>query len=533
MSDNYNIDDILAEFADYSDNLGSASVKEPVKAAPAKPAAAPAPVSKPAPLNSEEDPFAVFDSKPYIRPSAEETAPAARAKEAPRSKADPDATRRYYIERRSAPVEEEYDDEEESVGKSRSKRPAVKIHSTKEVYDYEDEEDEEDEEEFHRPHAAVRALVALIFAVISLGVFAWSGMKLSLDHGSAAAVTMSQNQLDMASKLDVFVNNSTADALGDLAFIKKIYTIPATATVAPAPNAAKYGSVAIGDAAQILDVIEQARRSGLLDDQDVIFDPNVEFFEASDIQYYCDDTILAICWKQLVDGRICSMSEIKIADASQIRRKIVNDTFGSGERLFATELAASCNAVVAMNADFYGFRDLGLSVYQGQICRYDTHCDVLYIDRNGDFIIQKRDEIISREDAEQIIADNGVQFTIAFGPVIVENGEAVHLTDGYGGLGEMGMEYSRAGIAQVDTLHYLYMTVSHSDLAGFYAPRATVNQFADIFAGFGVKTAYNLDGGQTGELVFRGEPFNHIDFGSERTVSDIIYFATALPEDQR
>ena len=29
-----------------------------------------------------------------------------------------------------------------------------------------------------------------------------------------------------------------------------------------------------------------------------------------------------------------------------------------------------------------------------------------------------------------------------------------------------------------------------------------------------------------------GGPINQIDFGCERTVSDIIYFATAIPEEE-
>ena len=43
-----------------------------------------------------------------------------------------------------------------------------------------------------------------------------------------------------------------------------------------------------------------------------------------------------------------------------------------------------------------------------------------------------------------------------------------------------------------------------------------------------MRWAYCLDGGQTGEMVFRGRPYNHIDFGWERTVSDNIYFASAI-----
>ena len=63
-------------------------------------------------------------------------------------------------------------------------------------------------------------------------------------------------------------------------------------------------------------------------------------------------------------------------------------------------------------------------------------------------------------------------------------------------------------------------------------PRATVNQFAEIIATKNLRHAYNLDGGQTGEVVFNGKPYNHIDFGNERLLSDCIYFCTAIPESE-
>ena len=88
-----------------------------------------------------------------------------------------------------------------------------------------------------------------------------------------------------------------------------------------------------------MDVIEQARTFGLLDGQDVIFDPSTEFYWDSDIRCYCDETILAICWKEKINDRVCSFVEVKLADGSQIRRKLVNDTFGSNEKAVASELS--------------------------------------------------------------------------------------------------------------------------------------------------------------------------------------------------
>ena len=89
------------------------------------------------------------------------------------------------------------------------------------------------------------------------------------------------------------------------------------------------------------------------------------------------------------------------------------------------------------------------------------------------------------------------------------------------------MGYSRAGIGQMGPLHYLYMSLNH----GSQEARWNINQFAKHFAEKPVLTAYCLDGGQTGEVVFRGRPYNYIDFGVERRVSDILCFTSAVPAD--
>ena len=286
----------------------------------------------------------------------------------------------------------------------------------------------------------------------------------------------------------------------------------------------------IDEADKVMDIIEQARTFGLLDGQDVIFNPSVEFYWDSDIRCYCDETILAICWKEKINDRVCSFVEVKLADGSQIRRKLVNDTFGSNEKAVASELSRSANAVIAMNADYYKYRDLGVCVYQGQLCRYETSCDVLFIDSNGDFRMLSASELGSREDVEQYIADNNIQFSMSFGPILVRDGELQQLTGSYaGGIGEMYEQYSRSGIGQYDKLHYLIATVNHSQDG---TPRATVNQFAEIIYGKGVQNAYNFDGGQTSEGLINNERYNYVDWDNEREVSDILYFATAIPEQE-
>jgi exopolysaccharide biosynthesis protein len=46
----------------------------------------------------------------------------------------------------------------------------------------------------------------------------------------------------------------------------------------------------------------------------------------------------------------------------------------------------------------------------------------------------------------------------------------------------------------------------------------------------GVQQAYARDGGQTSTIVTGNVLMNPVDYGGERETSDIIYFATAVPD---
>jgi exopolysaccharide biosynthesis protein len=316
------------------------------------------------------------------------------------------------------------------------------------------------------------------------------------------------------------------------------YVIEEGSVVAPAPNPACYGKISVDEPEKMMAIIQQARDYGLLrEDETVAFDPTVEFYKGADredIEYYLDETILVICWKEVVDGYTCSFAEVKVADPSQFRRKLADDTFASANQYYSSTLHKSTNAVLSLNADFYQNRDFGVVVYDRKLFRFPTgtytgsykkyNClETCYVNGEGDFIFTELGQVFTQEELEQFIADNDILFSISFGPVLVRDGEPLQCS--WYPVGEIEKPYSRAGIGQVDRLHYLYMSVNHSPEM---AARWTVNQFAQYFAQKPVKNAYCLDGGQTGEIVFQGRAYNHVDFGEERPVSDNIYFASAI-----
>ncbi|MBQ7895297.1 MAG: phosphodiester glycosidase family protein, partial [Oscillospiraceae bacterium] len=327
---------------------------------------------------------------------------------------------------------------------------------------------------------------------------------------------------------------------------KPHYTIAEGSVLVPKANPDNFGSVPVANASELSAVIQQARDSGLLGaEEKMVFDPSLEFNTGSyyqDIKYYYDETILAIAWKQIVDGNTVTCMEVKVADASQFRRKITGDTYGSPSD-YLSNLNKSTNAVVSMNADFYQFRDYGTMVYDGTLykCtdkRYLVHngidykwyncLDNCYITRDGDMLFTYFGEEFSWDEMQQYVTDNNVSFSLSFGPILVDNYEVQDHYVGWYPVGEVDQGYSRAGFGQVDKCHYLYMSLNHSDEK---SARWTMYEFGQFFQSRGVEKAYAFDGGQTSEIIFNGEIYNHIDKSSERWVSDMVYFGTALPEE--
>ena len=340
---------------------------------------------------------------------------------------------------------------------------------------------------------------------------------------TGAAMHEKTGKADFTGKLEVFANNSASDALSDLVYIKKIYKIPENDVVAPKPDESKFGVTE--DPEELQAVIDAA--TDLLEGRELIWNKNIERMENSVMRYYRDDTILAITWKEGIGGGAVTFAEIVIADGSQLRRALSGNSFGSGIRMKATEMAAAANAVIGINGDFYDNRQIGLSVYQREICRNrGVALDSCFFTASGDMLMTHHGELVTDEDVEQYLKEHDVVFGISFGPILVENGELQTIYS-YP-VGEIDSYYSRAAIAQKGERHYLLMTIGQE---GNYTQRCQINMAAQIIYSKGVDSAYALDGGQTATMVMQNQTVNRVDWDEERTMSDIIYFATAMPEE--
>ena len=259
----------------------------------------------------------------------------------------------------------------------------------------------------------------LILIVLSILALVWALVNIHPGTGTNTGST-TENRLDLVGKLDVFMNNSASDALENVAYIRKIYTIPESDLVAPKPDQSKFGSTT--DPAVVQAVVDSAAE--LLEGQELIWNPDIVLMEGSEIEYYCDETILVIAWKEAINNSACSFVEVKIAHGSQLRRALSDNTYGSSVYMYPTQMAQNANAVVAINGDFYGHRSCGITVYQRQLYRFNPRSlESCFFTASGDMIFTHVGELNTEDDVKRFVQDNDITFSISFGPILVENGE--------------------------------------------------------------------------------------------------------------
>ena len=305
--------------------------------------------------------------------------------------------------------------------------------------------------------------------------------------------------------------------------VRKVYWIEEGTQVAPEPDQALFGSSS--DPETLQQVLQRAK--WLLDGQETYFQPDGKRYENNTATtYYLDDSILALCWQEVHDGSVYTFSEIKVSHPSQFRRHLAGGEYGSDMQFLTTEMAEAVNAVVASAGDFYRFRDFGAVVYEGEAKRVEgTYAETCYIDREGNMHFTYGGDVLTVEEVQAFVDEHDIQFSLAFGPILVDNYELVGHT--WYGVGEIDEGYARSALCQLDELHYIVVA---ANTTGPYQEIPTVAMFAKNIAATGCRMAYCLDGGQTATIVMNDKLMNRPVYGQQRKISDIIYFATAIPD---
>lgn len=323
---------------------------------------------------------------------------------------------------------------------------------------------------------------------------------------------------------DMYMTNQVSNALDGVLAIEKVYWLNDHDLIAPEPNPNGYGKTT--DPTSLQWLLDEA--SALLGIDEFVFSTDIKTIPGSEINYYLDETIFAITWRESIQNCAYTFAEVKIAHPSQFRRFLAGGTYGSDKQFVTTQMASDVNAVLASSGDFYKFRNFGTIVYDGVVKRINSNqVDTCFIDDKGDLIFTYRGEITKMEAAQKFVDENNIRFSIAFGPVLVDNG--VRCEPNSYPIGEINDTYARAGLGQIGELHYLVVTANRWQVNN---RTATIHDFAQVMLDKKCWKAYTLDGGQTGVIAMDGKMMNPAQYGAQRSISDIFYFATALPDGE-
>jgi len=258
---------------------------------------------------------------------------------------------------------------------------------------------------------------------------------------------------------------------------------------------------------------------------------------------YEDASIQVKMERVQTETAIYNVARIKIASPSQLRTVVQP----KGRTNTISAMAKKANAVVAIGGDYYGSDEGGYIVRQGEVIEkrkkpYETR-DLLCIDENGDLhiLLRKRDakingktKSINPDFVDQLKALTEAHTLInvfEWGPALVLDGVQQEMPNSYSG--NLDHREPRCAIGQTGPLEYVLVvvdTVTHHDRSG--KEGATGEELAQFMAGLGCTQAYNLDGGNSALMVFHDQNYSDKTLAEERSVSDIIYFATAVESQE-
>ncbi|MBD3918181.1 phosphodiester glycosidase family protein [Paenibacillus sp. PR3] len=244
-----------------------------------------------------------------------------------------------------------------------------------------------------------------------------------------------------------------------------------------------------------------------------------------DMNYNSDNESISI--KKVQTGSGSDMityfvADVTLKNGTTLQTALADNKFGRNITENTSTIAENNNAILAINGDYYGFRNDGVIIRNGTLYRDEPVRDGLAMFQDG--TMKSYDEkTVSSSD----LLAQGVTNTFSFGPILLKDGqvtsdfEHVEIDTNFGNRSIQDAN-PRTGIGIIAPNHYVLVVVDGRSRN--YSRGMTLNEFASLFQELGCTDAYNLDGGGSSTMYFMGNVINNPQGKQqERGVSDIIY----------
>ena len=213
------------------------------------------------------------------------------------------------------------------------------------------------------------------------------------------------------------------------------------------------------------------------------------------------------------------VADIRVGDVRCIRTALAHDAYGVGIQEPILDMMERNEALVAMNGDYYSYQSGGLVIRNGEVFRSDpSDAESCVLFRDGRMEIvppgYNLDELICR----------GAWQAWTFGPSLLNaQGRAIRTPEA----GKyLRLKHPRSAIGYIAPGHYCFVVCDGRQTG--YSQGATLYALAQIMEGLGCRVAYNLDGGHSSVLAFRGAVWNSPS-GEGREISDCVLVKEFVP----
>ena len=393
-------------------------------------------------------------------------------------------------------------------------------------------------ESFTKPFiwCAIHSAALIAFTVfVLLDTFVLEQRYLVVNNGSVASMGI-KSPVSSSSFTESF--NYSSDSSSSLSSSSESSNYPsdASSSLSSSSESSNYSSdsSSVSNLGNIIPTVTQ--EADPYADFDSYYDGNVRI-KLTQIREYETDIYLV---------------EIVISDASYLKSAFAENTFGRNIKAKPSVVAEEHNAILAVNGDFYGAHKSGYvfrngTLYQSSI-RRDTQYDDLLIYKDGSF------GYINEETTEaSTLAGSNVWHLLRFGPVLLDKGEIkvdenselrnAKISNPQNELGiparldeeeinadedpkhrKPRISNPRTALGIFEPLHYLFVVADGRTKA---SAGLSFYELAEVMKEAGVTMAYNLDGGGSSVIYYKGSVVNNPTDGKsagERKVSDIVYF---------